>query len=146
MRRLALVLLFALAARSVQAQCVIFPLKDSLKDDRIKAVFIGTVRGLQPAPVGQVATFDVELVWHGQVPIFIVIYNKIEGSESKALEVGKRYLVSAYTLSAKDQPVAIGADTRVRLGVNGCTFHPADGDYAKQILGDAPGHPPSRTP
>ena len=61
------------------------------------------------------ATFDVERVSHGQVPIFIVVYNKIDGSESKALAVGNTYLVSAYTLSANDQQLAIAADARSYL-------------------------------
>src|SRR5207245_4463604 len=89
-RRVALVLLFALTARSVQAQCVVgIPLEALLRDDRIKAgaVFIGTVRDLIPVPTGQVATFDVDRVWHGQVSTSIVVYNKIDGSESTELEV-----------------------------------------------------------
>jgi hypothetical protein len=146
-RKLALVLLFALTVRSVQAQCIVGrPLEVSLRDDRIKAVFIGTVRDLIPAPTGQVATFNVDRVWHGQVSTSIVVYNKIEGSESKELEVAERYLVIAYTLSSRDQSVAIAADARVTLGVGGCSFHPADAKEVQQILRGAPGYLPSQKP
>ena len=58
------------------AQCPLIDLPDFVRNSRIAVVFRGTVRAVEPAPVGQVVMFAVDRVWKGKVPEIVTIYNE----------------------------------------------------------------------
>ena len=63
-------------ASPAYAECALLDLPDFVRNSRIAIVFRGTVRAVEPAPVGQVVTFAVERVWKGNVPEVVTIYNE----------------------------------------------------------------------
>src|ERR1044072_5353570 len=102
MRTLVLFLLFSstVARGSAEALCITRSLSDQIKDSRMQTIFLGTVVDLQSVTSGQVATFDVERLWHGPASFRVVlyVYSELRKSTGITLKLGQRYVVGAYTL------------------------------------------------
>ena len=144
MRPWAIVLLILLSARPAQAECVGMRLDDS----SFAWVFSGRVRDITTVTFGasQIATIDVDRVWKGAVPARIVVYYTAV-FDGIALQPQERYLVFAYIQSPTERTgFGITDLAKTTYATNGCTIQVFSSDYTKEILGNAPGRPPSRIP
>src|SRR5688572_11405818 len=136
--------LVLLTPSSAHAICVIMPLNFYLTENDFAVVFRGTVRDVTAKPDVQIVTFDVERVWKGRVSRTLMImnhYTASENSESVAFVRGQHYLVFLSRLSP-EQRVRFGVDASILFGTDACDAWPADGNYAKSILGTAAGSAP----
>jgi hypothetical protein len=117
-----------------------------MNDDSIAWVFSGSVTEATRVTAGQIATIDVDRVWKGAVPARVRLYNRQGFAEQTDFQLRERYLVSAYVQSPAARARFAVTDERTTYEANGCTIQPFASDYAKQILGSAPGRPPSQNP
>ena len=132
---------------TAQAVCVVLPLEQLMNDSSIAWVFSGTVREVSRVAAGQVATIDVDRVWKGAVPARVRVSNRQEDLEERTdFQLQERYLVTTYVQSTADRARFGVTDERTTYEANGCTIQPFSSDYAKVILGNAPGRPPSQIP
>jgi hypothetical protein len=117
-----------------------------MNDSSITWVFSGTVREVSRVGAGQVATIEVDRIWKGAVPARVRIYNRQDIGETTDFQLQERYLVTTYRQSTADRARFGVADKRTTYEANGCTIQPFSSDYAKLILGNAPGRRSSQIP
>jgi hypothetical protein len=135
-----------LMAQAAGAICVVMPLEHHLSNPKVTAVFSGTVQDVSFAPAGQTATFQVSRVWKGRVGRRTVLYNGnslMMQDERIELQSGRTYLVIAHRQSPDERAAFhVPSASRDALGVSGCDLYLFDSQYARDVLGDAPGYPP----